>query len=219
MSTRVLHTQKRSSSMVPAIGIVGVVFSILVAIYVSSFALLISSLFGTMMVTLGAWGALKSRSLIRTAERIQSLQLGPEWSFYLSVRLPQKWGQVDAILVGPTGIFVITFLSLAGIVTEKNGILYQNGFEVSSVSTTKMKKWCVSLSTLLQKSLHEKVQVVPVLVNTNPFGMTLMGYAKKDGEVTLLPQRDFASFIHAKMYPLPHSLEDAKKIFLDLSLS
>ena len=87
----------------------------------------------------------KSEQLVRYADRWEKgaqcesrtasalSQLGPEWTAWHDLRWPgRRYANIDHLVVGPGGIFVIDSKNWSGDISVRDGVLRQNGYRRES---------------------------------------------------------------------------------------
>jgi hypothetical protein len=191
----------------------GLVFVFSFLLSLASLALLLSSVFGTVCMALGTWGVIEARN---NKTGLPLVGLSKEWHVFSSVRLPTQWGSMTAVLLGPTGLYIVKEIRMMGIVTRKKETLIQNGFERPETVIPNTALWCSHLADYIQKHLHEKVLLIPVVANTEPLSITVHSVSKKQS-VSLISGRSLFSFLSSHMHELPHKERDLIKLLTDIS--
>ena len=91
------------------------------------------------------------------------------------VMLPESYGNIDHILLGPNGIFVIETKNLEGEIRCDEDLWYQykpgwkipEEYEIKSPSK-QVKRNAVKLKQFIEKKLNKKIWIEGVVVFTNP---------------------------------------------------
>lgn len=189
-------------------------FIAILAFYFVSIALAVSSLFGTLMVTLGVYGLENDRKSV--AKEKFRFDVSNEWHCFYHVSLPTKWLKLDAVLLGPTGLYVCQTFPGPGLFTRKGSALYRNGMYISDLPSKEYASVIAAFETHIQKSLHEKVEITSVCVATDPFALVNKPSRSHTG-VPFLPRWGLTAFLKEKMRPIPKKEEDLIKLLRDIS--
>jgi len=105
----------------------------------------------------------------------------PQGYSYLKDFVNGKRGNIDGIVVGPTGIWSIEIKNYQrGTITFKNGVLYNDDAPLENALTQTYAE-AKSLESFLYESLSTTLQVNPVLVFTNKKTRLHFGFNKQKG--------------------------------------